>query len=223
MSGYLYLLQLREFVRSGEPVFKVGRSNDWHRRMMQYPKGSKLFVCSLVSDMVRAEKELLAFLRTHRSCEAFVTLRKDLGNEYVETDDPRRLRKAFLAFLQKPVCAYDHPLPTLNILGSKDKDKDKDITLSVIAFVKKHEKKLHRSRVPSTTLYKAFMKEQKDASSKHHASLTEFTRTLQLHFGVRVSKAKRLPAKSGRGGGIGQELIFGYLMPRSQRLPKQII
>ena len=35
--GYIYLLVEREFVRSGEPVVKVGRTSDVIRRMSEYP------------------------------------------------------------------------------------------------------------------------------------------------------------------------------------------
>lgn len=41
MSGYIYVVYLREFLRSGEPVLKVGYTlRDMRCRMKEYSKGS---------------------------------------------------------------------------------------------------------------------------------------------------------------------------------------
>ncbi len=76
--GYLYLLQEREFFRSGEDVYKVGRTDrDVFARFKEYSKGSRLLFCQHVPlDRVKAlEDEVKARFRRHfRS-------RVDVGSE----------------------------------------------------------------------------------------------------------------------------------------------
>jgi hypothetical protein len=42
MTGYIYLIREREYVRTKEEVTKAGRTGDIMRRMKQYPKGSRV-------------------------------------------------------------------------------------------------------------------------------------------------------------------------------------
>lgn len=65
-GGYLYLLQEREFVKSGEDVYKVGRTDrDVSDRLKEYPKGSRLLYCEHVprESVVRLEGEVLRSFR----------------------------------------------------------------------------------------------------------------------------------------------------------------
>ena len=76
--GYLYVLQEREFLRSGEQVYKVGRTDrDVFDRFAEYSKGSMLLYCEHVplESVVRLEGEVLdVFRRRFRP-------RRDLGHE----------------------------------------------------------------------------------------------------------------------------------------------
>ena len=80
-TNYIYLLQLREFVKTKENVYKVGRTTqENHKRFAQYPKGSVLLFQMICNDCVRIEKDVLEKFRQN------FKQRKDLGNEYFEGD-----------------------------------------------------------------------------------------------------------------------------------------
>lgn len=80
-SQYIYLLQEREFIKTKENVFKVGKTTKLnHERFNQYPKGSVLLfqmICSNCSDM---ESKVIKVFKDK------FKLRKDIGNEYFEGD-----------------------------------------------------------------------------------------------------------------------------------------
>jgi hypothetical protein len=80
-SQYIYLLQEREFTKTKENVFKVGKTTKLnHERFNQYPKGSVLLfqmICSNCSDM---ESKVIKVFKDK------FKLRKDIGNEYFEGD-----------------------------------------------------------------------------------------------------------------------------------------
>ena len=80
MSGYVYLVVQREFLRSGENVAKCGRASDWLKRFKQYPKGSKLLYAVYCNDMVEAEKDALSLLGK------LFKQRRDIGTESFEGD-----------------------------------------------------------------------------------------------------------------------------------------
>lgn len=78
---YLYLLREREFVKSKELIFKIGRtrqSNDM--RFKQYPKGSQLLFQMVCSDCYQCENKVKELFKTK------YTPRPDIGREYFEGD-----------------------------------------------------------------------------------------------------------------------------------------
>ena len=76
--GYIYVIVEREFVRSGEPVVKVGRTSNVVRRIAEYPKGSKLLFCMYCDSLLETEAEVLRLLD-----KAFLR-RSDIGRESFE-------------------------------------------------------------------------------------------------------------------------------------------
>ena len=79
ITQYLYLLQEREFIKTKEPVYKVGMTKkENHERFNQYPKGSVLLFQMICNNCKNMEKLVLKkFKETFKH-------RKDLGNEYFE-------------------------------------------------------------------------------------------------------------------------------------------
>lgn len=76
---YVYLLREREFIKTGEPIFKVGMTTQAHnQRLMQYPKGSLLLFQMICNDCRAAERAVLDLFRCR------FTQRKDCGAEYFE-------------------------------------------------------------------------------------------------------------------------------------------
>lgn len=84
---YIYLMYCREFIRTGEDIYKVGRTSNLMRRFYEYPKGSRLLFSQYVDDDVSAERKVLAALRTR------FTSKTDYGSEYFEGELPEMVRE----------------------------------------------------------------------------------------------------------------------------------
>jgi hypothetical protein len=79
MAEYIYCLIEREFRKTGENIFKIGRTyQENFGRFKQYPKGSLLINQCLCVNSKEAEKALI------KSCKEKFKLRKEYGNEYFE-------------------------------------------------------------------------------------------------------------------------------------------
>lgn len=76
--GYLYLLKEREFIKTKENIYKIGKSCDYRKRFAQYPNDSQIFFLYFSQYMSQQEQY---FLKVFRS--KFVN-RKDIGREYFE-------------------------------------------------------------------------------------------------------------------------------------------
>ena len=77
---YIYLLQEREFVRSNEQTYKIGRTKGLNKRLSAYPKDSELhFLCD-VDDSISVERTLKNYFK-----ETFVQQRQ-YGCEYFSGD-----------------------------------------------------------------------------------------------------------------------------------------
>lgn len=84
-GSYVYLIKEREFVRTNDPVLKVGRSRNIMDRLRAYPIGSVLLSCWFVHDDAAAERAVLkAFLASPDKC----TRRTDLGKEWFMARSP---------------------------------------------------------------------------------------------------------------------------------------
>ena len=79
VCGHLYLIQEREFIRMGEPIYKVGKTRNIKGRMPAYPKNSILHTCFYTKyNIHEVEKEIIKYFDLH-----FVK-RIDIGYEYYE-------------------------------------------------------------------------------------------------------------------------------------------
>lgn len=79
MSNYIYLLQEREFIKTKEPIYKIGKTRQKHNdRLKQYPKGSKLLLQISVDDCDKFERDIIKLFREKYKW------RKDIGHEYFE-------------------------------------------------------------------------------------------------------------------------------------------
>jgi hypothetical protein len=78
-SQYIYLLQEREFIKTKEDIYKVGRTEKQNlERFNQYPKGSNLLFHMICNDNKNIEKQVISLFKKK------FELRKDIGNEYFE-------------------------------------------------------------------------------------------------------------------------------------------
>ncbi len=77
---FIYLIQEREFIKTQENVYKLGKTVNPKQRLSSYPKGSKVILIIPCSDCDVAESSLLSLF------DRFFTKRKDIGVEYYEGD-----------------------------------------------------------------------------------------------------------------------------------------
>jgi hypothetical protein len=76
---YIYLLQEREFIKTNENIFKIGRTKQQSfRRFSSYPKGSKLLLYINCDDNISKEYAICCLFKQHYKH------RLDIGNEYYE-------------------------------------------------------------------------------------------------------------------------------------------
>jgi hypothetical protein len=78
---YIYLLQEREFIRTNEPIYKIGKTKqECLKRICNYPNGTKLLIQILCNDCDKYEKELI-----NKFKELFIH-KREIGNEYFKGD-----------------------------------------------------------------------------------------------------------------------------------------
>lgn len=90
-KGFLYMLREREFIKTNEDIYKVGKTSQpcLYDRLKKYPKNSELLLAIKVPDCHSMETKLLRSLRTK-----FIP-RRDIGLEYFQ-GDPNDILREFL-------------------------------------------------------------------------------------------------------------------------------
>lgn len=80
-SEYVYLLREREFIRSKEQIYKIGKTKQSSmKRFSAYPKHSTLLLYIECDDCSRVEKEIMKlFKQKYEQCN-------EIGNEYFQGD-----------------------------------------------------------------------------------------------------------------------------------------
>jgi hypothetical protein len=77
---FIYIIQEREFAKSGEDIYKIGKTRGLRNRMGDYPKGSKIKFIIPCDDIDKTERELLILFD-----EQFVRM-ENIGREYFRGD-----------------------------------------------------------------------------------------------------------------------------------------
>lgn len=78
--GHVYLIKEREFIKTNENIFKIGKSTNIKGRMPAYPKDSLIYVIAYCqTDVHTFEKSII------KRFDAVFTKRLDIGSEYYET------------------------------------------------------------------------------------------------------------------------------------------
>lgn len=108
----VYLVQEREFIKSGESIYKIGRTCQNHTaRFAQYPKGSALLLQRACLDCRKVESQIKALFK------AKYVQDRDIGVEYFSGDatemirDINRLVDAEPAREPAPEVVVDKPCP----------------------------------------------------------------------------------------------------------------
>jgi hypothetical protein len=81
MAEYIYILIEREFIKTGEPIYKIGKTKQENmKRFKQYPKGSILIEQIMCQNCDIMETDIMNIFKTkyiHRT---------DIGREYFQGD-----------------------------------------------------------------------------------------------------------------------------------------
>jgi hypothetical protein len=80
LNQFIYILKEREFVKSDEEIYKIGKTRSLTNRIGDYPKGSKIKLIYPCEDMNTIEKELLLLFD-----DKFIRM-TDVGREYFRGD-----------------------------------------------------------------------------------------------------------------------------------------
>jgi hypothetical protein len=81
VPGHLYLIKEREFIKTNENIYKIGKTTNIKNRMPSYPKDSRVYlIYYCATNIHEVEKALIeAFDKQFKK-------RTDIGAEYYETD-----------------------------------------------------------------------------------------------------------------------------------------
>jgi hypothetical protein len=79
--GWLYLLQRSDYRKHHEPIYKIGRTNDFNRRINEYPAYSQIIAVYPVDNDKKCERELIKEFKNE------FEFRNDIGHEYFEEDE----------------------------------------------------------------------------------------------------------------------------------------
>ena len=79
MEG-LYLIHTREFIRSKEPIYKIGRGDNVKKRVFQYPNGSDILFVNICKQSKLCEAKIIEIFKEKFKQETFY------GREYFSGD-----------------------------------------------------------------------------------------------------------------------------------------
>jgi hypothetical protein len=90
-SNYIYLIQVREFIKTKENIYKVGMTTkENHIRFNQYPNGSILLFQMICNNCKNLEKTVIKIFK-----ETFIQ-QKNIGTEYFEGDYKKMIDVIYL-------------------------------------------------------------------------------------------------------------------------------
>lgn len=79
--GHIYIIKEREFIKTKEPIYKIGKTKNIKNRMPSYPKDSRVYVMYYTDDIHTMEKDLI------KTFDRLFIKRTDIGHEYYETKE----------------------------------------------------------------------------------------------------------------------------------------
>lgn len=87
---YIYLIQEREFIKTSENIFKIGKTKQSNsKRFLSYPKGSIVLFQISCNNCDLLEKELLS------SFKKLFIHRKDIGHEYFQGNHHQMIHQIY--------------------------------------------------------------------------------------------------------------------------------
>lgn len=86
-EGHIYVIKEREFIKTKENIYKIGRSKNIRNRMPSYPKDSLIYSILYTKDVNRTEKDMI------RRFDTIFIKRRDIGVEYYECKEDEIMRE----------------------------------------------------------------------------------------------------------------------------------
>lgn len=151
--NYIYLLQEREFIKTNESIYKIGRTKqEQNKRFKQYPKNSKLLLQIECDDCVELEKYLLKIFKDKYK------QRKDIGNEYFEGDPKNMINDIFDNVMEENIKVGRCVIFTNSEWKSKNIDEIadeliKNRTEDIRIMLDKHKSALSDSKIERVEQY----------------------------------------------------------------------
>ena len=190
-SHYIYLIQLREFIKTNEPVYKIGKTTqDGMNRIKQYPKGSRIILfmkCKNCHDLERIIKE--KFIKKYR-------IRRDIGSEYFEGDEEKMYWSIIYLLIKEKIKTEE---------DSDESDEESDMSDTDISTDDKEDSDNMKEEEIVVSSYADYMKYSKIreiiiTSKKTHEGYLRFDNTVwrYLH---NIKHAER----------NGQETLDGFI------------
>jgi len=134
---YVYLIQLREFVRLKEPVYKIGRTKQHNfLRVKQYPKDSNVLYQLSCDDCIICENQIIQLFKTK------YIQRSDIGTEYFE-GDYKSMRDDIFEIIKETSLITPNQLSIENIEGgfkSMEVDIFENINETSLITIEKNKK-----------------------------------------------------------------------------------
>jgi hypothetical protein len=81
INGSLYLIQRGDHRKQHEDIYKIGRTNDFNRRIKEYPPYSQIIAVSSIDYDRKCERELI------REFKDEFEFRTNIGHEYFEGNE----------------------------------------------------------------------------------------------------------------------------------------
>jgi hypothetical protein len=156
-TQYVYLIQEREFIKTGENIYKPGKTKqENNKRLVKYPKNSRLLLQINCPDCDKLEREIL------KTFKMKYNHRKDIGSEYFEGDGEDMIQTIY--YLRNNV---------KDIINQEKIEKDK-MKKDEEQFLKKKENDRTKQEEEKELLKETIRQKKEDELQKKEDEFCEF-------------------------------------------------
>ena len=165
MIEYVYLVQEREFIKTKEEIYKIGRTRQANlSRFNSYPNGSILLVQCICNDCDRLERELINKFKIKYE------LQREIGSEYFKGDCKEMMRDIYEHIInegEKDVIVEDVK-EEKEVIIRKEKEKEYKCSYCDYSSERKYYLKLHNEiKHKEGSIYKCNRCEKKLSSKQY--------------------------------------------------------
>jgi hypothetical protein len=191
-AGYIYILCEREFITTGQNVYKIVMTGNVVQRMGQYPKGSLLLFTQYTDNVQSTERSLINMFN------AEFKARQDIGSEYFQGDV-----KAMMTTI------FNYIMSNMTSNTTKNQEiQPFDSSMLIMEYIDHSRAKLNKATLKAKDVYTSFLKWASDNSYLNNITFFIFTKELKKLYNI-VAKPHRFPS------GMDNALIFPYMSPPS--------